>query len=230
LLAVPLCYEADPNVPAFGWVPYGLVLAGVPVAVALLMRATRRPGSDGSGPYARRALLTGLSIVAMAGPLLILTVAPSPPVPPLVGLATSPDPPANYASALGGSSAQLVDWYALSAELPSFVGDPSYNGEQVLVWVPAKIGVLIEPLGMFHAGFNMLADMPALTRTDTVTLATRRPAELLMLSTTGAEFASALDHLGPYDATLVRTTVLRQGTASLHAWLVELNMFAKPGN
>jgi hypothetical protein len=49
-----------------------------------------------------------------------------------------------------------------------------------------------------------------------------------MLSETSADFAVALDHLGPYDATVVRTTVLRHGTAVLHACLVDLNMFAKP--
>jgi hypothetical protein len=81
---------------------------------------------------------------------------------------------------------------------------------------------------MFHAGFDMLADLPALTAADAAELGSRRPAEVLMLSETSADFAVALDHLGPYDATVVRTTVLRHGTAVLHACLVDLNMFAKP--
>jgi hypothetical protein len=228
VLAVPLCYEADANVPAFGWVPYGFVLAGVPVLLAVIVRATRRRATRFSGRYAARALGIGLGIVALAGSLLVLTVARSPTLPPFVGLATSPDPAPTYASALGGGSASLVDWYDLSAELPGFVGDPTYYGEQLLTWVPAKIGVLIEPVGMFHAGFDMLADLPALTAADAAELGSRRPAEVLMLSETSADFAVALDHLGPYDATVVRTTVLRHGTAVLHACLVDLNMFAKP--
>ena len=33
LLAVPLCYEADPHVPAFGWAPFDTSAASFPTAL-----------------------------------------------------------------------------------------------------------------------------------------------------------------------------------------------------
>ena len=87
VLAVPLAYEACPHVPAFGWVPTGAVLAIVPVVSMTALRL-------GSCPRAERALRGmgwGLAVVttvvAVAGSLLVLTVAPSPSHTPLVGMA-----------------------------------------------------------------------------------------------------------------------------------------------
>jgi len=42
-------------------------------------------------------------------------------------------------------------------------------------------------------------------------LAMRRPAEVLLLSTTGAGFTTALQYLGPYRPVLARTAELRDG-------------------
>ena len=233
VLAVPLAYEADPHVPAFGWLPAGAALAAVPVVAAGCMRAwnlgaaahsQRRPGP---GHLAALAL----ALVAMTGSLLVLTVAPRPAVPALKGLATAGDPPSNYDEALGGPAASLIDWYQVSASLPGFVGDPTYKGEQLLMWAPdPEIWALIEPIGLFHAGYNLLPGLPVLGVTEASELADRHPAELLLLSLTGAGFGRALVALGRYQPLLVRTTVLHKGTAFLHAWLVVLRSFASRPN
>jgi len=229
LVAVPVAYEADPHVPAFGWWPAGAVLAALPIGVACLMRllgnrATVRPAHRlGLG------LGVAFSVVAVAGSLLVLTVAPRPGMSPLKGLATAgADPPSGYGEALGGSATTSIDWYQVSTDLPAFVGDPSYDGEQLLMWLPQdQVGTLMEPIGMFHAGFDLLSTgLPVLSEPDAAKLARRRPAEILLLSTTGAEFESALASLGPYQPVLLRTTVIRDGTTVLHAWLLELGLFA----
>jgi hypothetical protein len=226
VLAVPLAYEADPNVPPFGWWPTGAVLAAVPVLVVAAARFIR------AGRHLSRlglALGITLATVASTGALLVLTVAPSEPVPPFVGLALSPDPPAPYAGALGGNAGPAIDWYVVSAELPGFVGDPTYKGEQLLTWTPTALGNLVEPFGIFHAGFNWLEGLPVLSPADYVKLALRRPAEVLLLNTTGAGFGAALAELEPYRPTVVRTGVLSDGTAVLHARLLVLDVYARAG-
>jgi hypothetical protein len=143
-------------------------------------------------------------------------------------LAAEPDPPAAYAGALGGTATSLVDWYQVSAELPGFVGEPTYKGEQLLTWLPAgPLGSLIGPVGIFHAGFNMLSGLPVLDASSETELASRRPAELLLLSKTGEGFASALIELGPYRPILAKTAVLTKGTAVLHVWLVILRVYSR---
>jgi hypothetical protein len=202
------------------------VLAAVPVLVVAAVRFVRA-----GGHLSRLGLALGITLatVASTGALLVLTVAPSEPVPPFVGLALSPDPPAPYAGALGGNASQLIDWYVVSAELPGFVGDPTYKGEQLLTWTPTVLGHLVEPLGIFHAGFNWLEGLPVLSPADYVKLALRHPAEVLLLSTTGAGFGTAVAELEPYRPTVVRTGVLRDGTAVLHARLLVLAVYARAG-
>ena len=230
LVAVPLAYEADPHVPAFGWWPAGAVLAAVPVLATGMMRL----GKDNElGTLARRiglGLGVGVCVVAMAGALLVLTVAPRPKMPHLTGLALAgPDPEPAYASALGGNAAGLLDWYQVSAKLPSFVGDPTYKGEQLLMWAPStQLGALMEAIGMFHAGYDLMpTGLPDLTVADTAKLDRRRPAELLLMSTTGAELERAFLNLEPFRPVIVRTGVIRDGTAVLHAWLLDLGVFAR---
>jgi hypothetical protein len=230
VVAVPLAYLVHPHVPAFGWLPTGAVVAGVPVLAATLMRLHNRQAAKRQAFRTGGGLPVALSVVAIAGSVLALTTAPSPRVAPLTGLARAADPPAVYSTALGGSYSTLVDWYQISAEIPSFVGNATYQGEQLLMWFPhSKKGTLTEVVGMYHGNFNSLpGDPPVLSAADVATLARRRPAELLLLSTTGAQFAAAYAYLGPYRPVLARTTVMRKGSVVLHAWLVVLRTFARP--
>ena len=240
VVAVALLYETDPHVPAFAWLPTGALLAGVPVVFAAVMRvlnrlearrSERRRGAHLAHRVAspRRLIALGaavsVSLVATTGSLLVLNVAPSTPFTGLKGLATEGLPASNYAGALGGSGATFVNWYAVSSALPSFVGDPTYKGEQLLMWFPWN-QPLLEPVGIFHEGFNSLGPgFPVLSDSDRHKLALRRPAELLLLSVTGAGFATAIVALAPYRPELVRTTVLRRGSAALHAWLIVLRSY-----
>jgi hypothetical protein len=168
-------------------------------------------------------------VLGVAGSLLVLTVAPAPPHAPLAGIAIAGDPPPAYATALGGKEGPLIDWYQISTELPSFVGNATYRGEQLLMWYPySQIRTLTEPIGMYHGAFDSFRKgFPILTAGDADILATRRPAELLLLSITGARFASALEALRSYRPVLVRTTVIRRGPLALHAWLISLGSFAR---
>ena len=170
------------------------------------------------------------TVVAVAGSLLVLTVAPIRSHTPLAGLARAADPPAPYATALGGNASVLIDWYQISADLPSFVGNAAYGGEQLLMWFPFDpSGVLTEPVGMFHGRFNSLPSNPGvITAQDAAILASRRPAEVLLLSTTGAQFETAFQCLAPYRPVLVRTAVMHRGVAVLHVWLIRLEPFARP--
>jgi hypothetical protein len=229
VLAVALLYETDPHVPAFGWLPTGALLAGVPAVFAAFMTLLNRLEARRSEPGRGKGglvLAVALSVAASTGSLLVLTVAPATALPPLVNLATSSDSPATYAGALGGNATSLLDWYQVSAEVPSFVGEPTYKGEQLLMWLPAgPLGTLMEPIGMFHAGFNLLEGLPVLGAPQAAEIAARRPAELLLMSRTGAGFASAFVDLGPYRPLLVRGAVLRRGAAVLHVWLVVLRIY-----
>jgi 4-amino-4-deoxy-L-arabinose transferase-like glycosyltransferase len=235
LVAVPLAYEADPHVPAFGWAWTGAVLAFVPAVIALAMRLANRPQPAHAATSRRPAVLArririalGIpaAVVGITGSLLVLTVAPSPAHKPLPGLAGFGDPPSDYAGALGDRAAGnlAIDWYEVSTDLPRFVGNATYQGEQLLMWYPwTQIKLLIEPTGIYHAAFDSLQPgFPQLTAEDQQKLFNRRPAELLLMSTTGAQFLTAFHALGAYRPVLLRTTVIRHGSAVLHAWLILL--------
>ncbi len=224
LLVVPLAYEADPHVPAFGWAPAGLVLAVIIVAAALAARAAGKLTGPMSLPAA-----TGLALTALAGAALVLTVAPVPAHPPLPGtLSASADPPPAYASALGGSAAVYIDTYQVAAELPAFVGPATYQGEQLLMWWPVSQGGFPyrEYAGMYHGLFNSLHSDPGeLTVADRRMLKLRRPAEVLLFARSAASFPAALRALSAFRPDLMRTTTLRSGPVVLHAWLIRLGPY-----
>ena len=217
--------------PAFGWLPAGACLAGVAVVFAAVPRVANRGRGRRAALSIGSAVIAAIAVVAITGSLLVLTVAPSPLHPPLQGLAHAADPPAPYSTALGGNASFLIDWYQVSVELPSFVGNATYSGEQLLMWFPYDpSGILTETVGIYHGRFNSLPSDPGvLSAPDVAMLASRRPAEVLLLSTTGARFASALQYLGPYRPVLLRTAVLRHGEAVLHVWLIGLEAFARDG-
>ena len=225
VIAVPLAYEADPNTPAFGWWPVGVALALVPVLVAFVMRLYARSGRAQAPSRLALVLAVALCVVATTGSTLELTVAPRPSTPMLKGLALAGDPEPSYATALGGKATELVDWYEVCASLPRFVGDPTYHGEQLMMWFFWDVPLLLEPVGIFHEGFNSLGfGFPVLTPGDREVLATRRPAELVLLGLKRQGFAAAFRNLRPYGPEVVRTTVLRHGSAVLHAWLIILRL------
>jgi hypothetical protein len=176
----------------------------------------------------RSGFAVAATVVGVAGSLLVLTVTPSPVHPPLSDVARAADPAAAYSTALGGNASLLIDWYDVTASIPSFVGNATYRGEQLLMWFPYDpSGVLTEPVGIYHGRFNSLPSNPGvLTTPDVEMLAARRPAEILLLSTTGANFESAFQYLGPYRPVIARTGVLRDGRAALHVWLILLKAFA----
>jgi hypothetical protein len=196
--------------------------------LAVVRLLIRRRGAHSAGGAALDLALLA-TIVCVAGSLLILTVAPREPHARLSGTARAGDPVPSYAGALGGNGGRLIDWYQLSTELPSFVGNPTYKGEQLMMWYPPlELRTLTEPAGMFHDGFDSLdAPFAILTGRDKVTLARRRPAELLLLSPTGDHFETALQSLAPDRPVLIRTKVMRQGPAVLHVWLIVLGSFAR---
>jgi len=229
LVAVALAYEVDPHPPAFGWLPVGAALAAVPVVFAGIARFSNRARAPRPASGFWSGLGVATTVVAMTGSVLVLTVTPSPVHAPLQDVARAADPAAPYSTALGGSASRLIDWYQVSADLPSFVGNATYRGEQLLMWFPYDpSGVLTEPVGIYHGRFNALPSNPGvLTVPDVAMLAARRPAEILLLSTTGAMFASAFAYLGPYRPVLARTAVLRDGQAALHVWLILLKAFAR---
>jgi len=222
LLAVPLCYEADPHVPPFGWAPAGAILAAAVIASTAAARCCGRIRS----PLAT-AVSLGAALVAFAGASLVLTVAPIPAHPALPD--TAFDPPPAYASALGGGWATYLDSYRIAAALPLFAGPAAYSGEQILTWWPISHGSpspFTEYAGMYHGKFNTLpSNPPDLTAADRAMLRTRRPAELLLYDTSAASFPTALRNLGHFQPTLVRATVLRSGALVLHVWLIRLGRY-----
>ncbi len=224
LLLVPLAYEADPHVPAFGWAPAGLVVALVIVVAAL--------GARAAGRFTGRlavALGSGIGLTALAGAALVLTVAPIPAHPELPGTLTGTgDPPPAYASALGGSSAIYIDTYQVSAEIPVFAGPATYQGEQLLIWWPvSQPGFPYrEYAGMYHGMFNSLKSDPGdFTVADRNMLEQRQPAEVLLFATSDASFPAALRSLHAFRPDLMRTATLRSGPVILHVWLVRIGLY-----
>lgn len=222
LLAVPLCYEADPHVPSLRWVPAGVILAAAVIAAAVAARCCARLRS----PLAAAAGLA-VALAAFTGVSLVLTVAPIPAHPALPD--TVFDPPPAYASALGGGWATYLDSYRISAALPLFAGPAAYQGEQILTWWPISDGSpspFTEYAGMYHGKFNTLpSNPPDLTAADRAMLRTRRPAEVLLYDTSAASFPAALRNLSHFGPTLMRTTVLRSGPLVLHVWLIRLGRY-----
>jgi len=227
LLAVPLGYEADPHVPPFGLAPLGVILAVATIVIAATARGCARFHSK---PIAVTA--TGLSLVALAGATLVLTVAPVPyhqQLPGTVPASIEPAPP--YASALGGNGTIYIDRYRIAAALPSFVGQPAYTGEQLLMWWPRfDKDAYLEYAGVAARGHvnSLQSQPPKLTRADRAKLSERRPAELLLFDSSAASFPAALRKLAAYRPVLMRSEEFASGPVVLHAWLIRLGVYYHP--
>lgn len=217
-LGLPLVYETDPHLPAFGWLPIGLVIvAAVLVAAAIGRVVVSRAAAIG------RPVAVAV-VVVVIGCSLMLTAAPYERHSPLAGVIDDPVPA--YATALGGSDGNLVDQYRVVTEIPQFVGNSTYPNERLLMWFPqAQLLSLVEIIGIYHATFNSLGSSPTvLTFSDKQILAMRQPAEILVFNT--PDFPATLRALAPYDPRLLRAKVFTSGDFVLHAWLISLGVFA----
>jgi hypothetical protein len=227
LLAVPLVFEISPQVPQFGWMPVGLLIV---VAIVLLAWVARREAA--AHDVVRSRLMVGAAITAIVAGLLVLTVTPTQHK---HERGTVDDTFPDYAYALGGnnsawgSDSTWVNLYAVTTEMPTFVGPAAYSGEQLLMWWnTSQLKELREPIGIYHAFFDSIPSaLGDLTPLDNYFFGQRHPAQILLMSLTGQGFAASLNSLKPYGAQLVRTGVLRSGSVALHLWLIDLHQYLK---
>jgi hypothetical protein len=220
-VAVPLVYEAHGSVPAMKWRWTGIAIALCVVAAGVVGRLALAVSRRGLG-----GLVAGVvAIAGISGGLLVLTVAP--PVAHKLLARTVSDPYPAYASTLGGRDAQAIDEYRIVTRLQHFTGEPSYRGEQLLIWWPSyEFSEMIEPMGIFHAGFNSVSGpwgslSPAARRE----IESRKPGQILLMSYTELGLGSCLQALAPFGAHLVRRGVLSSGALHLHVWLIDLEQF-----
>jgi len=226
LVAVPLGYEAGPRVPAFGWLPFGVIVA---VAVIIAAAAARASGWIRQPAVAAAAI--GLALVAFAGAALVLTVARIPHHRPLPQTATGGEPAPAYSSALGGRATGYINSYRIIAALPGFVGRATYPGEQILIWriAPRKDLYVKYAAGMYHDGFNSLASRTThIWPADLRQIRNRRPAEMLLLGDPAEPFPVAVRALAPFRPSLVHAGELRAGGLVLRVWLLRLGTYYHP--
>jgi Dolichyl-phosphate-mannose-protein mannosyltransferase len=222
VVAVALAYELDPHVPAFGWFPYGALVAAILITTAF--------GGRLAGRINHRGLIrigTLAAIVGVTGCALVLTVARIPDH--RLFPNTIFDPPPAYASALGGSAGNLIDAYRVTTELPLFVGAATYPGEQLMMSLPQdEIRTFLELIGIYHAGYDLLpSNLPAFSAGDRITLAERRPAEILVIGNSSGSDNGVSASIASYRPTLLRATVLRSGSFTAHVWLYYLGVYGR---
>jgi tetrahydromethanopterin S-methyltransferase subunit C len=220
LVAVPLAYELDPHVPAFGWVPVGVAIVAIIAVLALLAGRLRV-----AAPALPARVSSGIALALIAGSLLVLTVAPIPAHAKLPN--TIFDPAPAYATALGGDDSLAVNLYVVTADIPTFVGPATYSDEQLLIWWPRdEQQLILGPIGIYHAFFNSVpGNLGALSVPGRQIIEQRKAAQILLLSFTGQDFAQSLAALSPFQPALVRTGILRSGSVALHVWLIDLNRY-----
>ena len=236
VLGVALVYEAlSPHVPSMTWSSGAIFVVDPLLAAAAFGRLALSPSTAGpSAPAGGMRALSpaGAAVVVMAC-VLVLTVAPGSPHGPLPGTVTTtaPDPAPPYAQALGGDASTYIDQYSVTTRVEAFVGPPAYRGEDLLTWWPTlDIGALLGPVGIFHAGFNMLSpSFPNLGDYGVQRIKSRHAAQVLILSTTGQDFPQAVRSLARFTPVVVRRGVLSHGSFHLHLWLVDLERYLRAG-
>lgn len=227
LVAIPLVFELSPSVPQFGWMPVGLVIV---VAIVLLAWVAKREAA--SHDIVRSRFMVGTALTAIVAGLLVLTVTPTQHK---HERGTVVDTFPDYAYTLGGNDpawgndSTWVNLYAVTTEMPTFVGPATYSGEQLLMWWDGdQLKELREPIGIFHAFFDSIPSaLGDLTPLDTYFFGQRHPAQILLMSLTGQGFAASLSALKPFQPQLVRTGVLRSGSVALHLWLIDLHKYLR---
>lgn len=189
LIAVPLVFEIHPRVPQFGWVPWGILLAVFLVAVGIY---ALQLGS--STTTTRRLTLICVSLTAITGGLLGLTVTPT-----QHGhiRGTVDDTFPAYAQTLGGNDTDDIDLYTITTQLPAFVGPPAYKNELLVTWwSDDEIKLLREPIGMFHAFFlSVPSDLGVLITPGRQWIEQVKPAQVLLMSFNGTLFPESLTQL-----------------------------------
>jgi len=226
-VAVPLVFEISPRVPQFGWMPVGLLIV---VAIVLLAWVAHREAA--SHDLVRSRLMVGGALTAIVAGLLVLTVTPTQHK---HERGTVDDTFPDYAYTLGGNDpawgddSTWVNLYAVTTQMPAFVGPAAYTGEQLLMWWNGnQLKELREPIGIFHAFFDSIpSNLGDLTPLDKYFFGQRHPAQILLMSLTGQGFQASLDSLKPYGAQLVRAGVLRSGSVALHLWLIDLHEYLR---
>jgi hypothetical protein len=231
VVAVALAYEAadkiNLHVPAMTWARWGAAVAAIIVAAALLGRLTnqwtasiqhRRQGAR----LVPGRIVSASAVVMMTGAALVLTVAPPVPHGPLPN--TVYDPPSAYSRALGGNDTAYVAEYAATSRVPGFVGPPAYQGELLLTWEPqSQFGDLQGPLGLYHNAITLVSEtFPVLSPSGARKIEAWHPAQVLLMSLTGQDFAKAVRSLARFHPVVVRHRVLSDGWYHLHVWLVDL--------
>ncbi|MDQ6817364.1 MAG: glycosyltransferase family 39 protein [Actinomycetota bacterium] len=220
VVAVVLAYEGAVNfgvsAPTMTWVPRGAILVVLVVAAAAVGRLV-----------GRRALAGAASIVAIAGGLLVLTVAQSTRHGPLPDTVYDPTP--KYADALDGSASRYISEYKVLSRLPGFVGHPAYKGEVLLTWAPRhQFGEIQGPLGIFHNAFTFVdLTFPVLDADGAQKIEHWRVGQVLLMSVTGQDFDRAERALGPFHPVVVRRGVFSNGRYHLHVWLVDLRSYIR---
>jgi hypothetical protein len=196
-----------------------------PAGLVLGVGLRRHGGRRGAMRSSLRRFAWAAVVVVITGTGLVLTVAPGTKHPTPAN--TVYDPPPLYASALGGNDNAYVAEYAVSTELPAFVGRPAYPGEVLLTWEPRQEFLeLQEPMGIFHNRLTWVSStFPVLRRAAARHLAHLHPGQVLLMSLTGQGFAQAVRSLAPFQATVIRRAILSSGWYHLHLWLIDLRRY-----
>jgi hypothetical protein len=132
-----------------------------------------------------------------------------------------------YAHTLGGDDSVDLDLYAITTQLPAFVGPPTYAGERLVMWWSAdEIVLLREPIGIFHAFFNSVpGDLGVLVTPGRQWIEQVKPAQVLLMSFNGTQFPDSLSQLTQFQPRVVHAGVIRSGSLALHLWLIDLNEY-----
>jgi len=212
VLGVALLSEAAPPVPALGWLPWGVALAGVVVCLAATMAwLPRRPPGVGT-----------VAAVAILGAIMVLTVAPNPTA---AGLPrTVLDPPTGYQGALGGSWRTALDDYRLEAAVRRVVPNATYQGEQLVDCLPRPSSLGTQLIGLFHTSINDLPGRcPAINPQALSEIRSRNVAQLVVMTPNQRlDLSVLMGHLAALDPSLVRFVSLHAGRESVQVAVIDL--------
>jgi hypothetical protein len=207
VIAAALIVEAAPAVPAFGWWPWGVILAAGVVAVVAIAAWLPRH-------------LAAVGTVVAAGVLaatLVLTIAPNPSTQTLRGAVY--DPPTGYEGALGESWQTGLDDYRLEAAVRKIVPNASYQGEQLVDSLPHPSPLGLQLIGLFHTGINYLTSLGSTAQAE---IRSRNVAQLVMMAPNQRlNVPILLLELAPLHPRIARFASLRSGTQSVQLAVID---------